>query len=675
MRPVAGLLLGLLVAAGAADAPFRFERAVIPGGPGPNRLAVDVPLIAGAGRLRYDAIPRTSGETQVWRGGLEDLRLFDRSGREVPYLLVAPGTPTERWETASLLPVAATKAASGFEAELKAPFRISRLRLEGLPAPFLKRFRLEGSGDRARWALLVSEGTFFDLPDERLRQIEISFPSGEFRYLRVTWDDRMSARLPLPRKVTVRRDDREAPLPPRMAPVSFLRVASEPGKSRFRLNLGAPHLPVLALQLVVAPGPLLREAKVTEARLEGGEVLPHPLGRSVLRQTTRQGMTASDLRIPIDSPEGPDLDLVVDDGDNPPLDLKDLEAVLAPLPTIWFEAATADLLVARFGNARLSSPRYDLEALRELAAQPAAEARWGEVREVSGAAPAAPASPLPEFGAAIETGAFYFRREILSVRPGLDAVPLDAAVLAHGSLASLRIADERGRQVPYLLEKRDGPLSLDLPAPERMPRVPAVPHVSAYRVLLPFAGLPPSRLVLTTTARVFERPVSVSVRREESVRADERVETVLQAVWRHTDPETPASPIVLDLPVLGASAVTLNIDEGDNSPLPISALRLLLPSYRLRFYATTTTGRTLLYGEPSLPAPRYDLSLLASRLVGVSASEVSLGPESMVARPGKGGTDRRIFWGVLVAAVVILLALLTRLLRSDAGPAPPAPSS
>ena len=254
-------------------------------------------------------------------------------------------------------------------------------------------------------------------------------------------------------------------------------------------------------------------------------------------------------------------------------------------------------------------------------------------------------------------------RTILSVKNGLNAVPLDAAVLAHGTLASLRIADGQGRQVPYLLERREEPLSLELGAPERSGKEGEPRRVSSYRVTLGLAGLPASRLVLTTSARVFERPVTVTVTRRDAGRREERVETLAKAVWRHADPDTAAPPLVLDLPALDVAAVTLSVDEGDNSPLPLLPSRLLLPSYRLRFYAASDEVRTLLYGEPSLEPPRYDLALLAPRLVGVSSNDASLGPESDHAVPAAGARGRTLFWGILVAAVLALLVLLGRLLR------------
>ena len=79
------------------------------------------------------------------------------------------------------------------------------IRVQGLPAPHLKRLTLEGSGDRERWTMLVAEGTLFDLPDEQLRQNALGFAAGSYRYLRVTWNDANSGRVPNPTAVAARR--------------------------------------------------------------------------------------------------------------------------------------------------------------------------------------------------------------------------------------------------------------------------------------------------------------------------------------------------------------------------------------------------------------------------------------------------------------------------------------
>ena len=190
-----GLLAAALPVAGEEGVrpvpPFRHERAVLPGAPGPNRLDVDVSLLAGS-------------EARSGSGLLSDLRPHDAAGREVPELLVPPRRAEPEWLSATLLPIAATKTASGFEADLGALRRVDRLRVSGIPAPFLKRLRLEGSGDRARWTLLAEEGTLFDLPEEGLARTVVAFPAGEHRFLRLVWNDAKSGRVPLPSRVEAR---------------------------------------------------------------------------------------------------------------------------------------------------------------------------------------------------------------------------------------------------------------------------------------------------------------------------------------------------------------------------------------------------------------------------------------------------------------------------------------
>src|SRR5262249_56092571 len=96
------------------------------------------------------------------------------------------------------------------------------------------------------WTVLVADGTLFDLPDERLRHTMLRFAPGTFRYLRLTWDDRHSARIvqtPTAAAGTLP----TAPPPPLTAAMPFDPRPSHPARSRFRINLPAGHLPIAAL--------------------------------------------------------------------------------------------------------------------------------------------------------------------------------------------------------------------------------------------------------------------------------------------------------------------------------------------------------------------------------------------------------------------------------------------
>lgn len=683
VRPPLPALLLVLIAMSADGAPDpvrqqRYERIVTPAAAGPNRLDVDVPLLAHAMPLRYVA-GRTAvgGELEpAFAGGLEDLRFRDRSGREVGYLLVPPPDAAPEWKEGRVLPVLATKFASGFDVDLGKAWSADRLTITGIPAPFLKRYRLEASNDGQHWSLLVADGTLFDLPDEQLTLLAIDFPPGEYRYLRVTWDDRASARTAPPQTVSVRLATRRPATQPVVVPASFRRRASEPGRSRFALQLPGTHLPVIAIEMNVANETLFRHATITEARLAGEEIVSEPLGGALLRRTRHGDLVASDLRIPIRFPQEPELELVVDDGDNAPIEIAGVQVELAPLPWIYFESESAQALVATFGGSKLAAPRYDLEAKREfVSAAEAPLASWDPIEGITSDG-GLPAPSIEELGvgAPIETADFKYVRHILTGPPGLTALPLDAAVLAHTpALRDVRVVDQQGKQVPYLWEKRDEPLSVDLAVPQRLEERTnersADAHVSRYRIRLPYDSMPAGRLVLRTNARIFDRTLSVAVDREASDRRSQhRLDTVAQARWVHADRDKPAQDLVMEILALGSAECDLIVDEGDNTPLPIVGAWLLLPSYRLRFFRASLGDLSLYYGRDDLGAPRYDISLLAPYVMGETAIEASLTPEAAQASGFAGTTPHKgLFWGAIVAASAVLLLLLVRLLLRKEG--------
>jgi len=409
------VLIGVLLAAAVPlsaqrrEPRFTRERNVITIGAGPQRLAVDATLLAAAAPFKVVS----QGNEPMAVEGLADLRLFDAAGRVVPYLLVYPPAREPSWAAAALLQVPATKKSSGFEADLGAVDTVDRIRLDGLPAPFMKRALLEGSGDRVHWTTLVAEATAFDLPEQRLRQTEIAFERGPFRYLRVTWDDSNSARVPLPRAVAVRRASGTPPPPPPAARLEVERRVSEPGRSRYRVRLPGAKLPVTALVLAVGGGNVHRSATVLESRISGNEAVPVPLGRAELVRVVGQDATAEALRIPIAQPAETDLDLVIEDGDNPPLELAEVSAVFAELPWIYFEAPEGRV-VARYGDRSATPPQYDLEAARaSIHVTDVAEARWDTPRSVAEAIERAPEGQTPAAaGAPIDAAAFRFVREL-----------------------------------------------------------------------------------------------------------------------------------------------------------------------------------------------------------------------------------------------------------------------
>jgi hypothetical protein len=655
------LLLTLIVSIAApavavpvTGGPRPAQREVIPSGAGPNRLDLDVESVAATAL------------------GIRTLRLHDASGAEVAWLAIPSVPGPEHWSQArSMLAIRETKESSGFEADFGEMAEISAMNLEGLATPLLKRFRLEGSGDRLHWSVLVAEGTLFDLPEDELRRTRVELEPGAWRYLRVTWDDRSSARVGRPRAAWARRVVGAPSEIVLRVPAVVEGRPSEPGVTRVHVRLPGKNLPLRAIELDASQPHVLREAHVTMPALGEDGLRPMPLGEATLRRNERDGVVAADMRLPLVGPFAADsLDVAIDDGDNPPL--RDLGATLelGPLPWIYFEAPTEAPLIASF-DPDAAEPRYDLEAARAQAeSSRPPRARWGawRVRVEKPALP--PAMPLA--GAPLDASSYAVARAIPAIEPGLASLLLDADVLARShDLMDVRIVDEAGRQVPYLSEERDEPLALSLPPLAQWPADATDPgdaRHSRYGVDLPRAGLPPSKLVLRTQARVFERTVSVVVMRPPpDPRSKPWRDVIAQATWRSADPDEAAPALALELPRVEATRVMLEIDEGDNAPLPLDAAELLLPHRRVRFAHPGGDALRLLYGNAQSAPPRYDLSLLRSTVMAAPATDIDLAATAApIAEPPHASTQKLALWAILGGAIVVLLVVLARLVKRDA---------
>ena len=165
--------------------------------------------------------------------------------------------------------------------------------------------------------------------------------------------------------------------------------------------------------------------------------------------------------------------------------------------------------------------------------------------------------------------------------------------------------------------------------------------------------------------------MTLAIEREpDRSRRDPWMENVVASPWVHADQDAPAPALTLPIRPIDAKELLVIVDEGDNSPLPLVSARLLLPSYRLRLFRERGAALRLAYGRDDLSPPRYDLALLAPQLIGVAATDVVPGAEQ-AAPPAATSVlmSPRVFWGVLVVAVLVLMTLLVRLMRkSDAEP-------
>lgn len=295
------------------------------------------------------------------------------------------------------------------------------------------------------------------------------------------------------------------------------------------------------------------------------------------------------------------------------------------------------------------------------------------------------AAQAPPPGAVVDPSTFRYSRTIAPGPAALVVLPLDVAVLAHGRgpqrrFADVRVIDPQNRQLPYLLEQGSEPLELAVSlgafsttAPERQSTDGH--HRSTYRVVLPYPRLPEADLVIETSAQTFRREVQLwEEGPSDRQRRDHWTAVITNRVWQHTDESLVAPPLVLPARERDTTSLFLTIDEGDNAPLPLTSARLRLPAWRLRFYRPEGTTLRLVYGSREAVAPEYDLALLRTKVMQEPAEEVSAGPEP-VTKDRAAIISPRVFWGFLIAAVLVLVALVARLATSPSSGDPSRPSA
>jgi hypothetical protein len=266
------------------------------------------------------------------------------------------------------------------------------------------------------------------------------------------------------------------------------------------------------------------------------------------------------------------------------------------------------------------------------------------------------AAPAP--GPPVERSEYRYSRTI-TTQGTLTELTLDYAALAHSSTNDLRIVDGQGRQIPYVIDPLKEPLTTTLLVKRGTSRSPSISH---YILPLPEDDLPASELVLTTTASIFERTVTVRAGTKEERRPRDDTQYRSTDLWRHVELASPPPDLKFQLPRVAAAELTVDVEEGDNNALPLGPARLRTTTSCLRFYAPGGP-LTLLYGNLSVGEPRYDLALLKSQLDGASISQARLGPEVVNPEGKTTPAEKKVFWAAIVLAILALVVVLAKLVR------------
>ena len=596
---------------------------------------------------------------------LQDLRIVDTAGNQVPYLIERPAPEAESTlrpkEFRSTIEGGTTRLV--LETGTTGP--IAGVTLETPASHFVKAVQVEGSHDGANWKKLAAGEPIFQLPGGAAK-LRVSFPEGGWRFLRLTADDRRSDPVPF---TGVQLHRARSTAPAEAVPIRIKSRDESLGVTRVALDLGASNLVLASLRIDASEPLFTRSVTLAAPEIAEDGIRERTLGEAVVYRVDVDGKSEARLDIPVEQQIRPrELFLLIRNQDSPPLAINAVRGERRLVRLIFFAHQPGHYSLLS-GNSQCAGPSYDLSALSE-------QLKNATATEVE----PSPLAPNPKYkapealaaltltGAKIDLAKWKFRKLVPLTQSGAQQIELDPDLLAHAlpDQRDLRLVREE-RQIPFLMEQTSisRPIQLNA-APANDPKTSTL---SRWSLKMPQAALPITRVVCTSASPLFHR----EMRLWEEV-TDERGDKFPRELGRATWDQTPAKAtreFIIQLNAQPQSdTLFLETNNGDNPAIELREFRCYYPVTRVVFKTApdSTHPVWLYYGNRKASAPHYDLSLVAGELLRADRATVVSGGEenlsSKAERVGQTltGSARYIFWGVLGLVVVALLGLMLRFL-------------
>ena len=603
------------------------------------------------------------------RPALEDLRLYDDAGQEVPYLVERPRPAGKVVQAAKSFRVSVNAATTVLTLETGLAQPLDGITLDS-PAPtFLKAVQIEGSTDSEHWQTLARGQPVFRQPNGA-SQLRLAVPAGTWPWLRLTVDDRRSQPIPF----TAARVHASAvePVPMEAQPVSVAGRDESPGESRLTLNLGAANLDVAGIQIETAEPLFTRQVTLTVPQVAEDAIREVPVAQGAIYRVAIEGQPArSNLTVQVERAiHSRELLLLIRNQDSPPLPVTAVRAERRPVYLVFLARAGGRYHLLT-GNPRCPAPSYDLAALganlKNVAASPlqlsplAVNPAYRVSEVLAG---------VQNGGTALDVAAWKYRKPVKLSRAGAQRIELDLDVLAHAQpgFGDLRLVSA-GKQLPYIL----APTSINR---SLTPTVTTAtdkkdPRISRWIIKLPRPGLPVTRLHCTARTPLFQRDMTLYEEQTDE-RGDKYRRTLAGAAWTQTPDRTSREFILAFQSPPQSDTLVLETHNGDNPAVELDNFQVFYPATRMLFKAQPADELLLYYGNPQVSAPRYDLSLVAGQLLAAHQADAGLAAEEQLKRswgadsqPGKGSV---VFWAILAMVVLVLLVIISRLVpRSTPG--------
>ncbi len=617
--------------------------------------------IAAPGLVKLTLPPET---LDAARPTLEDLRLYDEAGSELPFLIEHPMPAGKAVQNVKSFQVSLNASTTIITLETGLAQPLDGVTLETPAGNFIKAVRVAGSADGKSWQPLAQGQPIFRQA-YGASQLHVSFPAGAWRWLRLTVDDHRSQAIPF----TGARVHAAAAvaMPSEIQTVAIAERDENPGETRLTLNLGAANLDVASVKIETDEPLFTRTVKLAVPQIMENGIREQVIGQGLIYRVAVEGQpTSANLSVPLET-QAPSRELVllIKNGDSPPLPVSAVRVERRPVYLVFLARSTGTFHLLT-GNKFCAAARYDLAALgtnlKTAAVMPVGISALADNPNYH--APEALAG-VELAGAALDVSDWKFRKAVQLSRRGAQQIELDLDVLAHANpgFADLRVL--RGsNQVPYIVQRTS--INRALTPSVTLTNDVKQPKLSRWIIKLPRAGLPLTRLSCVTKTPLFQREMSLYEELTDE-RGDKYRRSLGGGSWTQT-PGRKANDFSLALDGTAQSdTLFLETQNGDNPPVELEKFAVFYPATRVLFKAKADDALFLYYGNPRATSPSYDLNLVAGELLAADKATAKLAAEDSLKKsswaesqtPGSGGFA---FWGILAVVVVGLLVIITRLL-------------
>ena len=267
------------------------------------------------------------------RPALEDLRLYDNAGNELPFFIERPTPASKVSLPAKSFQVSLNASTTVITLETGLAQPLDGVSLETPAGRFIKAVRAEGSADGQWWQSLASGQPVFREP-YGASQVRVSVPAGAWRWLRLTVDDARTQPIPFT-GARVHAAAAEATAM-ELQPATIVERNENPGETRLTLNLGAANLDVASVRLETDEPLFTRLVSLAVPVVSEDAVREQAIGQGCIYRIAVEGHASENLSVPLEARvNSRELFLVIHNQDSPPLAITGVRVERRPVNLVF----------------------------------------------------------------------------------------------------------------------------------------------------------------------------------------------------------------------------------------------------------------------------------------------------------------------------------------------------